>query len=92
MNIDHLTDDEKLQLLKQIEQHFGWHPVASVCVQDVKDYLESLDIDDADIPTDENISKACQYVARKAEVDINYLIDWAGDVAQELQDAQKVTA
>jgi len=85
MNIDHLSDQEKLTLLTQLEQHFGWHPVASVCMEDVKEYLQSLDLEDSEVPSDENIRKACKYVARKSDVDIGYLIDWAAEVAQELQ-------
>ena len=82
MNIDHLSDQEKLTLLTQLEQHFGWHPVASVCMEDVKEYLQR---EDSEFPSDENIRKACKYVARKSDVDIGYLIDWAAEVAQELQ-------
>jgi len=85
MNIDHLTHQEKLTLLNQLEQHFGWHPVASVCVEDVKEYLESLDLDESEVPNDDQIRRACKYVARKADVDVDYLIEWASEVAQELQ-------
>ena len=82
MNIQDLTVSEKLDLLKQLEQHFGWNPVAAVCVQDVSDHLENLDVDVK--PTDEHIAQACRYVARKADIDVSHLIDWAADVAQEL--------
>jgi hypothetical protein len=82
MKIDHLNNSEKLALLNQLEQHFGWNPVASVCVEDVKEYFQR---DDIQPPSDENIRKACKYVARKADVDIEHLIDWASEIAQELE-------
>ena len=82
INIDDLTDQEKLELLSKLEQHFGWNPVASVCVEDVKEYYQR---DDIEPPSDENIRKACKYVARKSYVEIDDLIDWAADVALELQ-------
>lgn len=82
MNIDHLNNAEKLELLTQLERHFGWFPVASVCVDDVKEYCQR---DDIPPPSDENIRNACKYVARKSDVDIEHLIEWAAEVALELQ-------
>ena len=59
--------------------------VQTCAFRSVKEYLQSLDLEDSEVPSDENIRKACKYVARKADVDIIYLIDWAAEVAKELQ-------
>ena len=85
IDIETLSNEDKLTLLTQLEQHFGWNPVAAVCVEDVKQALINLELEDGEMPTQANIAYACKYVARKADVDINDLIDWAVDVAQELQ-------
>ena len=86
MNIDNLTEKEKLELLSKLEAYFGWYPVASVCVEDVKEHLEGDE--DSPMPTDDQIARACKYVARKAEEDISHLIEWAAEVAQELQEEE----
>jgi DNA repair ATPase RecN len=91
LDISNMTKDEKIKLLSTLEKSLGWYPVASVCIEDVQEYLESLDIEPETIPSIEHIRQACAYVGRKAEVDIGYLIDWAAEVAQNLQN-EKVTA
>jgi hypothetical protein len=48
----------------------------------VKDYMTEREMT---IPEDEVIKNACAHVARKAEIDHTFEIEWAAELAIEIQ-------
>jgi hypothetical protein len=80
MNIETLSRKEKIELLQALEESLNWHTVATLCMEDVKSYIEENELT---MPDDEALKNACSYVAGKAEIDHSHLWQWAYEVATE---------
>jgi len=71
---------DKVELSKALESNLGEYVVGYITYDDVKDRLVE---EGKTLPDDEAINNACHYVARKAGIDLEDLIDWACEVALE---------
>jgi hypothetical protein len=78
--IKELTDQQKHALLRALEEDLGWYSATSVCVSDVEDTLRENNT--TPMPDQDAIRAACNHVARKCEIDIDDLIDWACVIAK----------
>ena len=90
IDIKTLSNDQKLILLRQLEEHFGWYPIVTLTIEDVRERFR----DDETMPPNRILHTACKYVMRKNDEESTHLIDWAQEIAQEILDdtEQKETA
>jgi hypothetical protein len=88
MNIENMTRDEQIKLYHQLEKALGWYGVVTICAEDVKDYMTEREMT---IPEDEVIKNACAYVARKADIDHTFEIEWAAELATEIHQDEEQT-
>jgi hypothetical protein len=86
MNIENMTRDEQIKLYHQLEKALGWYGIVTLCADDVKDLMT---VREMTIPEDEVIKNACAYVARKADIDHTFEIEWAAELATEIQQGEQ---
>jgi hypothetical protein len=86
MNIENMTRDEQIKLYHQLEKALGWYGVVTLCADDVKDLMT---VREMTIPEDEVIKNACAYVARKADIDHTFEIEWAAELATEIHQGEQ---
>jgi hypothetical protein len=86
MNIENMTREEQIQLYHQLQESLGWYGVVTLCADDVKAHMTEREMT---VPEDEVIKTACAYVARKAEIDHTFEIDWAAELAIEIHQAEE---
>ena len=89
MNIEKMTNEQKFALLDKLNKSLGFYPILVLAVEDVRDHL--WDAHEAN-PSDEDLHRACAYVARKYEISHDALesIQWAAEETIKLQN-QKTT-
>jgi hypothetical protein len=85
MNLENLTRDEQIQLYYQLEKALGWYGIVTLCVEDVKDYVENNQML---MPSDSEIHQACAYVSRKHDESSYPFIEWAVEVIKARQGEQ----
>jgi len=82
MDYDKFVNDlswlDKVELSKSLESSLREYSTAYICFDDVKGRLNEMG---ETMPDDDAIDIACRYVARKCEIDLEHLIDWACEVA-----------
>ena len=86
MNIENMTRDEQIKLYHQLEKALGWYGVVTLCADDVKALMA---VREMTIPEDEVIKNACAYVARKADIDHTFEIEWAAELATEIHQGEQ---
>ena len=82
MNIENLTDNEKFELLNNLNKSLGYYPILVLSIDDVRDHI--FDSTSDNVP-DEVLHRACAYVARKYEISYDFLesIQWASELCLE---------
>jgi hypothetical protein len=86
MDIKNLTRDEQIKLYYQLEKALGWYGIVTLCVEDVKQYVEDNQLS---MPSDERIRQACAYVSRKNDESSYPFIEWALEVVDELNQQEQ---
>ena len=86
MDIKNLTQDEQIKLYHQLEKSLGWYGIVTLCVEDVKQYVEDNQLS---MPSDERIRQACAYVSRKNDESSYPFIEWALEVVDQLNEQEQ---
>lgn len=86
IQIEKLNRDQKIDLLHELKNDLGWFDVATICIEDVKDYILATEMQ---MPDDDALMDACAYVARKTDFDHLDLWHRVAEIACELNQGAK---
>lgn len=86
MNIENMTNEKKFALLDKLNKSLGFYPILVLAVEDVRDHL--WDADEAN-PSDEDLYRACAYVASHYDIGNHAVeaIHWASEVCMDKHEA-----